>query len=137
MIVRNRGRNRITVVFEIATGIVKHVLYDNAECTQAFSHSATEIYLITNNISGNSIIGNLNMTTLNYNLAFTASSKITSTTLLDADNLIFSTANGNITQYTYSNGSAINISSGAPSNKLYYSSKFNKLYSAQGKNLVE
>jgi len=127
--------SRKTVFFEIATGIVKYVLNDNKECTLALSHSDNEIYLITNNGSG-SIIGNLNLTSLNYYQPVTSTSKINSATLVDGETMLFSTADGNIKQYTYTNGNVVSLISGINSGTLFYSEKFNKLYSAQAKNLV-
>lgn len=128
--------SRKTVVYEIASGIVKYVFTDNTECIQALSHSENEIYLITTNNSGSSLIGNFNLTTLNYNQPHTSSSKIKTATLVDADNIVFCTEDGNIKQFTYSNGNLITLQSGVTTNKLLFSEKTNRLYSAQAKNLV-
>lgn len=128
--------SRKTVIYEIASGIVKYVFTDNTECIQALSHSENEIYLITTNNAGSSLIGNFNLTTLNYNQPHTSSSKIKSATLIDADNIVFCTEDGNIKQFTYSNSNLITLLSGTITTKLLFSEKTNRLYSAQAKNLV-
>ncbi|MBK6833450.1 MAG: hypothetical protein IPG89_03905 [Bacteroidetes bacterium] len=127
---------RKTVIFEIASGIVKYVFTDNAECIQALSRSDNEIYLITTNNSGSSLIGNFNITTLNYNQPHTSTSKITSATFVDADNILFCTEDGNIKQFTYSNTNLITLLSGTNTSKLFFAEKSNRLYAAQAKNLV-
>lgn len=127
---------RKTVIFEIASGIVKYVFTDNTECIQALSRSDNEVYLITNNNSGSSLIGNFNLTTLNYNQPHTSTSKIKSATLVDSDNILFCTEDGNIKQFTYSNTNLITLLSGVNTSKLFFSEKSNRLYSAQAKNLV-
>ena len=127
---------RKTVIFEIATGIVKYVFTDNSECIQALSRSDNEIYLITTDNSGNSLIGNFNLTTLNYNQPYTSNSKITSATLDNSGNIVFCTEDGNIKQFTYSNSNLITLLSGTNTGKLFFSEKTNQLYASQAKNLA-
>lgn len=125
-----------TVVFEVSTGIVKHVITDNTECVQAFSRNADEIYLIIKTNTGSSIIGKLNMTTLNYYQPLNFASPVMAAALIDSETLVYSCADGTIKQYTIATGNLITLLSGVPATKMYYNSRFNKFYIASAKALL-
>jgi len=129
----SNSASKKTIIYEVATGIVKRVITDNTECTQAFSHASDEIYIVSKTNAGTSIVGNLNMITLNYYQPLNSASPIKSSVLIDTGTLLFSCADGSIKQYTFSSGNLIPLLTGTIADKLYYSPTFNKLYIAGAK----